>query len=213
MVTLFYNHKGGVGKTTLCSHVAFMAKEKNHNLTILDYDKQHNTMEYLLNHKWNLDDTVNSGSIVITTDLKEASSANNLIIDVPPAYDMITELSKHFNIDYVVVPIIGRFSIAGASRIIEDITSQKSSVKIILVSNMTEETTNSKMERKEMQKLIDCSGNVEIYDLPIPQSSVFRKAETFGLPAWKVPYGVRSTATQNIQVFSEWLLRKMIYGS
>jgi len=35
---------------------------------------------------------------------------------------------------------------------------------------------------------------------------VVRRAEAMGQAAWQVPYGGRALTTQNLQVFSDWML-------
>lgn len=48
----FINMKGGVGKTTLCTNLAYvLCKEKNKKILLIDIDPQTNTSQYLLNYE------------------------------------------------------------------------------------------------------------------------------------------------------------------
>lgn len=203
MISMFYNHKGGVGKTTLCCHVAFRAIETGKVLTVLDYDRQHNTIEYLNAHNWSGDTTTEVGTVKVTTDVSEVNGDPHIIIDASPSYDVIESL-EFVEIDNIFVPVDGRFSVAGYMTIIDELKNKNINSDIYIVRNkVLSEAKFSKSEQNELEKL-----DAKIFELPIPQHSVVRKAEMIGQPVWKVPYGIRSTTAQNLKFFAEWYLRR-----
>lgn len=198
MTVVFYTHKGGVGKTTLGVHVAFRAMEKGKALTYVDADRQHNSMSWLSNHDWTGEDYSNE-TIRVTNDVPSGlSSSGMVLVDCPPAWDFATKLGKG---DVWVLPVSGRFSIDGAVNVIQSV-KQLGAGRVVLVANMVDPTTTFGREEINAAKAL----GVEVFKFAIPRHEIVRKAELMGLPVWKVPYGARTTATQNIQLFCDWVL-------
>jgi len=192
-----YNHKGGVGKSTLTSHLGFYAQEHNIDLTVVDADRQRCTMTWLSGHKWSGDDGYSLGSVYVTY-VDKLYTTNHVVYDCPPAFEVIGSLANR--IDKWVIPVDGRFSVEGAMAVVDEIKKLGSTGEMYIVINKGLDNTFGKKERQEISKL-----GIKVFCLELSQSDVVRKAESYGLPVWKVPYGARSLVTQNISLFCKWV--------
>ncbi len=199
MKIAIFNNKGGVGKTTLAVHIAFLAMLEYYTLTFLDADRQANSMAWLSGHQWDGDDYFEAGSVHVTCNLDIAEEADPLIIDAPPDFYFIENLT--LEPDLWVVPIGGRFSVEGAIRVVEAL-GDRHDARVVLVANMT--NPNSQIGRHEIDEAFKLG--LEVFPLAIPRTPVVRKAEMLGLPAWDVPYGVQSPAVKIIRCLSQWLI-------
>jgi cellulose biosynthesis protein BcsQ len=199
MVIGNYNNKGGVGKSTLTAHIGFRAADTGKSITIVDADRQLNAMAWLSGHQHNDEDSFELGSVQVTTSL-DSSQHSMIVIDCPPAF----EVTQRFpDVDVWLVPVGGRFALDGAINVISEVRRLEKGSRIVLVANKVNPNTEiGKQELDEIHKL-----GVELFQLPIPQSDVVRKAELLGVPAWKVPYGVRANTTQALQALADWVLR------
>lgn len=192
-----YNHKGGVGKSTLTAHLGFYAIEHNIDVAVIDADRQNCSMSWLSKHEWSGDESYKVGPVYVTN--TDAEYDNKFIIyDTPPAFDVISNLSNR--IDKWIVPVDGRFSVEGAMAVIDEISKLDIKSDIYLLVNKGLNNSFGRKERKEIEKL-----NLNVFCLEIPQSDVVRKAESYGVATWQVPYGMRALATQNLKVFCKWV--------
>lgn len=194
-----YNHKGGVGKSTITTHIGFRAMERNINLVVGDLDRQCNTLKWLSNHQWT-GEPYYRGSVLVTPDLQTVKDNENYILDCPPAYNFIEELSGKVDVDVWLVPVTGRFSTDGTIDVMKHVQNNTNG-RIVVVINCAMDTQMGKEERKQVSGL-----DVEIFTLAIPQQDIVRKSELLGVPTWDVPYGSRSMTTQNLRLLSDWVL-------
>jgi cellulose biosynthesis protein BcsQ len=199
MRVAIYNNKGGVGKSTLVCHTAFRAAEQKKELLVVDADRQNNTMSWLSGHNWDGDESFEMGSVTVTTHDDERFTGIT-VIDAPPAFEFVKEIGK---VDIWIIPVNGRFSVDGAINVISQIKRDSKNSRIILVANMAD--PNTKFGKQEIQQIRQLE--VELFDMVIPRHDSVRKAESIGSAAWKVPYGIRSMTAQNLQYFSDWVLR------
>lgn len=199
MKTAIFNHKGGVGKTTLGVHVGFAAIEHDYPLTYLDADRQTNSMSWLLHHQWDGEDFYEIGSVLVTCNLDIAEDADHLLIDAPPDFHFMENLT--IEPDLWIIPIGGRFSVEGAMRVIETLGIHHDA-RAVLVANMTD--PNTTIGRHEIGEAIMLG--LEVFPLAIPRTNVIRKAEMMGRAAWDIPYGKQSPATHALMHFAHWLL-------
>lgn len=197
MKIVVYNNKGGVGKTSLTCHVAFAAMECSYPLTVIDADRQNNTMQWLSGGNWDGDESYDKGSVHVTTNPDDYEKGL-VLIDAPPAFDFVQNVQ---DVDVWIIPVNGRFSIAGAMNVVEEIKSVNGG-RIVLVASMCEANTAlGKVELTEIRKL-----NLELFKFPIPRHDAVRKGEMQGIAAWQVPYGTRSSAAQHLKLFANWIL-------
>jgi len=194
-----FNHKGGVGKSTLTSHIAFRAIERNYPLAVMDIDRQRNTMAWLSKHTStnNYTEPFNIGSVYVTKFIEELETIKtDVIFDCPPSYDVVEQIKD--TIDVWIIPVDGRFSVDGAVNVLSELPKNS---RAIVVSNKSYDSKFGNSEMLQIKKL-PC----EIYFTPLPTQDVVRKAEMLGVPAWKVPYGLRSMAAQNLVMFADWVI-------
>jgi len=197
MKVAFYNNKGGTGKSTLCCHSAFRAIELGIELSVLDADRQGNTMSWLSNHSWN-GEPYNVKSVRVTNDVEELRGDEFTLIDCPPSFEVVNSFP---DVDAWIIPVDGRFSVDGCINVINEIKRNASSSRIVCVVNKAYNNKFGKAEMNEMTQL-----NVELFKFPIPSQDVVRKAEYLGLPAWRVPYGIRSSTALNLKLLGDWVI-------
>ena len=194
-----YNNKGGVGKTSLTAHIGFRAMDTGRAITIVDADRQSNTMDWLTKGSWDGNSTVEVGSVKITKDIREINSDDLVVIDCPPAFEVV---ANYPDVDVWVVPVNGRFSVMGSMTVIDEIKAINPKARIVLLANMVDMSTRfGKTQLEEIKKL-----EVELYKLIIPRHDIVGKAEMSTKACWAVPYGSRSLTSQNLKMFAEWVL-------
>jgi cellulose biosynthesis protein BcsQ len=194
MVVAIYNNKGGAGKSTLTSHVGFRAIERNMSITILDIDRQRNTMSWLSKHD-NTTEPYNVGSVRVTNDYAEVNNNGLVVIDCPPSFNVVSEIKD--SVDVWLIPIDGRFSVDGSMNVLSEIGN----TRCVIVVNKAYDSKFGTSELKQIAQL-----PVDLFRFPIPTQDVVRKAEMLGVSAWKVPYGIRSSTAQNLKLFADWVL-------
>jgi cellulose biosynthesis protein BcsQ len=198
MKVAFYNHKGGVGKTSLAAHVAFRAVELNRELIAIDADKQGNLMDWVSNGNWSGTEDYGIGDVLLTTN--QRADGDMVIVDCPPAFEVVANFK---DVDLWVIPVSGRFSVSGAMAVIAEIKKVDKNPRVCLVANKVDPRTEfGRAELEEIKKM-----NVELFKLPIPSHDAIGKAELATVAAWQVPYGSRAQATQHLKMFSDWVLQ------
>lgn len=197
MIVAFYNNKGGAGKSTLCAHAAFRAVEQKKTATLVDIDRQRNSMSWLSGHNWN-GEFFENGTVRCTTDSAEMENGGLVLVDCPPSFTVVQELP---NVDVWIIPVDGRFATDGSLNVIKELRASKSTARVVVVVN---KALDSKFGRLEMEQFsqIPC----ELFRFPITVGDVVRKAEMTGVACWQVPYGIRSSTAQNLQMFADWVL-------
>ena len=181
MKIAIYNNKGGVGKTSLTAHIGFRAMETGRAITIVDADRQNNAMDWLTNGSWDGNSTVEIGSVKLTKDFGEIDSNDLVVIDCPPAFEVV---SNYPDVDIWIVPVNGRFSVMGSMTVIDEIKAINPKSRIVLIANMVDMGTKfGKKQLEEIKKL-----EVELYKLIIPRHDIVGKAEMSTKASWAVPY-------------------------
>lgn len=130
---IVYNNKGGVGKTTAAVHLFLWLMchmdDDDEPWCLLDLDEQNNSMSWLAGHEWEgetlsfSDDSSLLGCIA-TDEIEVAQEYENIIIDAPPRSDFVEMIVEHFDLDpydIIIVPVVGRFSIDGAIKVIKPV--------------------------------------------------------------------------------------------
>ncbi len=194
MKIAIFSHKGGTGKSTITSHIAFRAMERNIKMTVVDTDRQRNSMSWLSKHE-NTTEAFEEGSIRVTSDPVEIESDGLVVVDCPPSWDVISELKD--TIDLWLVPVDGRFSVDGALNALSELAKERA----VIIVNKAYDSKFGTAELKQIKQI-----PTEIFRFPIPINDVVRKGEMLGVPSWKVPYGIRSTTAQNLQFLADWVL-------
>ena len=186
MKIAIYNNKGGVGKTSLTAHVGFRAMETKQFITVVDADRQNNTMDWLTGGDWDGNSMVEIGSIKVTNDILDAD-CDLVVIDCPPAFEVVQNFP---DVDVWIITVI------------DEIKAINTKARIVLIANMVDANTKfGKAQLEEIKKI-----GVELYKLIIPRHDIVGKAEIATQSAWSIPYGSRSLAAQNLKLFAEWVL-------
>lgn len=207
-----FNHKGGVGKTTISTHIAFKCQMMNYPINFIDLDPQQNAINYLSGYNYddnedyyNLKLNDGSGNILVTanTDILN-ENINDYVIDLPPDYNAGYRMLNSLKVDLLIVPLDGRFSIVGADKVIEMAKKFINNDNILIVRNKVMPNDNlTKQEIKEIKLL-----GANIYPEGIPSHNVFRRAENKGVPAWAVPYGISTKACRIMDSLTDAIVNK-----
>jgi len=206
MKICIYNNKGGVGKSTLSSSIAFRAIERKIPLTLVDNDHQSNSIKWLSRDTWNGEESymVPDSKVLVTRNADEINNYRGnelLIVDAPPEYDYI---QKFVGIDIWIVPIKGRFSLDGAANVVSGLRALgRGNERVVFVSNNTDLT--SELGRKQIDEAKKMG--TEIYRYVIGRHISFEKAEDMLCSVWEVPYAQRSGAVQALMLFTDWVLK------
>jgi cellulose biosynthesis protein BcsQ len=193
-----YNNKGGVGKSTLASHIAFKAMELQMPLYVLDSDRQRNTTSWLSGHtKTSTGYTI--GSVTVSHDISDLDvySDRLCIIDCPPIFSVVEHLSTE--VDAWLVPVGSRFSVDGLLNILSELRGQRVIAVINQAINQLKKL--SAYEAAQIQSV-----GVEVFDRTIPLHDHFRQAEALGRPVWRIPYGAKTMAAEAMNEFAFWVL-------
>lgn len=202
MLICVYNNKGGVGKTTLATSIAFRAIEKNIPLVFIDKDPQRNGMKWLSNDEWSGEEHYVKGSIEVSTNFSYIDTEKINVIDAPPSFDFALQIEK---VDMWIVPVQGRFSLDGAMNLITQLKEVgRSDERMAFVSNGTDVDSDiGKIQVNEAQRI-----GVEVFKYAISRSNNFSKAEFMCIPVWTVPYAQRAGAVQSLMLFTDWVLKR-----
>lgn len=216
MVIGFYNHKGGTGKTTLCSHFLFRILEKNPDYKILavDNDTQGNLSSWLSGNTWNgeIQFTLEEQGLdmVYCPQHKSLENIKNsydlIVVDFAPRYDVTQQWYKF--VDYWILPVDSHFAMKGAETVKELVS--KVNGKIILVPNKYDNKyAISKKELKMIQE--ELNNPLQLSELviykPIHNTVSMRQAELDCKPIWQVRNGKRSNAYKDIIKFADNLIK------
>jgi len=205
MKICIYNNRGGVGKSTLASSIAFRAIEKNISLTLVDLDEQSNSMKWISNDDYVGEESIIRGSVCATRNVSEVVRDGIVVIDAPPSFDFIEKVNDKIGlIDIWIVPVKGRFSLDGAMNLITQLRDYgRGHERIVFVSNNTDITSEFGRRQLEEAKSL----GVEVFKYPIGRNMAFEKSEEMLCSVWSVPYSSRSTAVQNLLLFADWALK------
>lgn len=199
-----YNNRGGVGKTTIATSIAFRAIEKNRELVFIDADKQSNGMKWISNDNWTGDDhfRLNEVDVIRKTDNIRLDEYENkmVIIDCPPEFGFVEKIIG--KLDVILVPLRGRFSLDGG---MTTLTIQKSideNTRVIFIPNQLRK--HHKVSDRQLQEIHRLG--IETFKFPISSHQSFEQAEELCIPVWNVPYSIRSEAVSNIKFLADWVL-------
>jgi chromosome partitioning protein len=193
----FYNHKGGVGKTTSVINIAYFLQKAGKRVLVVDCDAQKNSFGFFFQQGKNeLLKATKYENISLTTwdifsggkadfidfdrgmELEKTLSERNIdctIFDLPPAMtDGVREIIRFC--DVVFVPtIIGNFEIEGLSDVTEEIRKLKVKLGGIFVTMFQKDT-----DKKELEQFQGLLKN-RLLDTIIPYSKTVRESQKAGL--------------------------------
>src|SRR5437868_6658363 len=129
---VFHNHKGGVGKTMLAAHCAWLAMERGKRVLALDADVQGNLLQMLAGRTGRERVSLPGGSRVEWWPRNarvDGAPWDLVVIDCPPAHDAPDNVAG----DLWVVPVDGRHAGEGAATVIARVRERGSEAAILLV--------------------------------------------------------------------------------
>jgi len=197
-----FNHRGGVGKTFLSSHIAMRIAIDGHKVLGIDMDEQGDMMRWVGGLKsdgdwvWQDEKKLTSRGVDLiwgfhpdyeplegAESLKIPDEYEYVIIDGRP--DARTFVDVVALLDGIIVPVKGRLSMEGARALQKMAKELRPEVRIFLIKNEVLPTRlvfsaeeSKMMDRYELGKF-----NYGIY-----QSARVRQAEGQGLALWDLPY-------------------------
>ncbi|GHU56363.1 copy number control protein [Clostridia bacterium] len=118
----FYNHKGGVGKTTSVINVAYFLQKKGFKTLVVDCDSQKNCLGFFAAHTKLENLFCTSFKQYFQPDLSE--NYEYILFDLPPAMtDEVKEIIKISDLVYVPVKL-GAYEIKGLTDVTNEIQKQ-----------------------------------------------------------------------------------------
>ena len=209
-----HNHKGGTGKSMLSVHLAHYLAHKGERWCILDDDRQGNAMSWLSEHQWDGTPTIRlsregQADLIATVDEAEANGHDRLLVDTPPADDLIEELSSTLDLTpetLLVCPVSGRLAIDGAVKVAEEVAAI--GCRVVLVANLTDpKEAHAREEIHALEEMAELENlSAEVFQLAIPRNDTYmREAEEKGVPIWDLPHANRTYTAKALRAFCEWI--------
>jgi chromosome partitioning protein len=187
----FYNHKGGVAKTTSVINVAYYLQKQNKTVLIVDCDSQRNSFGFFFQKgKSDIFAPTKYENISLTTweqiseQLTEQNNAEKsdifdkfdyVLLDLPPA--MTDEVKTMLRVsETVYVPtIIGGFEIDGLSDVTEEIRRQGTKLGGVFITMFQKD--NDEKELADFQEML----GGRLLKTVIPYSKTVRESQKEGL--------------------------------
>lgn len=212
MTYLFWNLKGGVGKSSLATHF-FLWARVHKRFCFLDADEQSTAMKWIAGNRYDghrlieVDGDGGPVGSIATSDPRKAKDYDELIIDGTPRSDFLEALSREIDLQegwHAIVPVGERYSIEGALEAIPRITDQGG--RPLIVVNAVDRTTAIGQRTIEQAKEVATHLGAELHRRIIPFSKVFHQAADKGAPAWNTGWARNSHAVLALNLFCHELL-------
>ncbi len=195
---VFFNNKGGIGKTTLSVHLALFASARRIRTMVVCLDRQGDVCRWLAKGDCRVHDglffRVNEYLQVLYSPMvvpKDLKNIDLLIVDCPPAIEVVDNVTA----DLWVVPLDGRLAMENLGNIHDSLCRAEGS--ILLVLNRCDLIGKRALEG--LRAAARMVPNARLRDEPIPVSAAIAKAAEYFRPVWDVPYGRDTQGDQAIQ--------------
>ena len=187
-----YNHKGGIGKTTIAAHLAYLAVDLNIRSIATCIDPQADLFRWLTSGDGVPKDGAfyDLGSLTVVYSRGVVPNftdnvAELLIIDCSPDIDLSLQLKP----DLWIVPVHGRMGFENMSSVIEDLRSVGG---VLVVKNCV--GRGGKRANKAMEHALTCIKGVDVAKTELIESDTITRAGELYRPVWDVPYAISSKA-------------------
>ena len=209
---VFYNNKGGVGKTTFAVHCALRAAEYHRLRTIaIGLDRQGDVLRWISGGEVSVGDgSVHQHSPNLTV-IYSPNQQPNLRLNVDLAVmDSSPNLAIAGSVrtDLVVVPVDGRLALEDLQNALPDLL--ESQAKLLLVINRAEAggTRTLAALKRECAKV----PRLTVWSTPVPDSPAIKRAAEYYRPVWDVPYGETSAGSKIMKELCDDILRMLGLG-
>jgi cellulose biosynthesis protein BcsQ len=205
-----YNNKGGVGKTTLAAHLAWLAATRGVRVLAVALDRQGDILRMLTGGA--VDETVAEGLVTIADnldglyspdvfpDVGEFAPYDLVVVDGSPSIDMAVQIPA----DLFLVPVDGRMALDNLMNVLEDLTRQASTLVVFNKANVA-----GKRMFDRLQRAAALVPNVEVHATPIPLTSAIARTGEMYRPLWEVPNGMDVRGSQEFLEVCWTALRRL----
>lgn len=208
----FWNHKGGVGKTTLAVHQAYRAAARGLRVLLVDVDEQGNSFMWLTGgadkqrlrdgavHEWSPQCLVMYSPSGVPSPAHLAKY-DLVIIDTPPAIGVPKKLNLP-NADLYVVPIDGVMGLAGAANVHADLGR---GAPILFVLNKAD--AGGKRVQDGLLAELNRPG-ITTWPDPVPDNAAIARSGAQFVPVWDV-LAPSQYATESMTGLSDGILARL----
>lgn len=199
------NWKGGVGKTFIATHLAWLLSADKEKTLFVDLDPQADGMKWLSGMKYRNEPElkVNKYLTAIHAGGEEAFSIpqgySYVIYDGRPQIEIINDILMM--LDIALIPVKGRLSMMNAAELDRLRKAINPNCEAIVILN---EWVGTFWITRQERYLLEEVG-MKIFDYPIPRTVRVREAELVGKPVWKMPYVKRSNLVYVLKYLKDWV--------
>lgn len=210
---VFYNNKGGVGKTTFAVHCALRAAEYHRLRTIaIGLDRQGDVLRWISGGEaWVGDGTVHQHSSHLTV-IYSPNQQPNLrlnadlaVMDSSPSL----ALAGSVRTDLVVVPVDGRLALEDLQNALPDLL--ESQAKLLVVINRADSGGTKTLAA--LKRACAKVPRITIWPTPVPDSPAIKRAAEYYRPVWEVPYGETSAGSKVMKDLCDDIVRMLGLGA
>lgn len=209
---VFYNNKGGVGKTTFAVHCALRAAEYHRLRTLaIGMDRQGDVFRWLSEGEMSVQDgSVYEHSPNLTA-IYSPNRQPNLrlhadlaVLDSSPSL----ALAGSVRADLVVVPVDGRLALEDLQNALPDL--EESRAKLLVVINRAD--AGGARTLTALKKACSRVPRLTVWSTPIPDSAAIKRAAEYYRPVWEVPYGETSAGSRLMKALCDDIVSMLGLG-
>jgi len=182
-----HNHKGGIGKTTICGHLAWRASDLGLRSLLITLDRQGDALRWISkDKKIEMKKPVQNGlltglyspDVMPPDDILEGYPL--VIVDTPPEAGVPEAIDP----DLWVVPVDNRTAIENLMSVVPLMTPKAPCYVVFYTADAGGITT-----LRGLQQAARHVPKVEFYDDVIPFNKSMRRTQVYYEPVWNVPHG------------------------
>lgn len=182
-----HNHKGGIGKTTICAHVAWRASDLGIKCLVITLDRQGDVLRYIsVDKKVEKKKPVRNGLITGLFSPDEMPPDDILedyplvIVDTPPEAGVPEAIDP----DLWVVPVDNRTAIENLMSVVPLMTPKAPCYVVFYTADAGGITM-----LRGLQQAARHVPKVEFYDVVVPFNKAMRRTQGYYVPVWDVAHG------------------------